>query len=66
MSLNPATTPWYILYDGSSPDGRGTADYVVRTLDEKVARKHHDLCNASAYSTGYVDIITQYEIKRMH
>ena len=26
---------WYLLYDGSSPDGRGFAKYITRTIDKE-------------------------------
>lgn len=30
---------WYILYDGTSPDGRGDPVYLTRTTDPEIARK---------------------------
>ena len=55
----------YLLFDGSSPDGRGRADYIGRTTDAKVARKHFDKCKNDFYSTGKVIAVTDTEHKLM-
>jgi hypothetical protein len=55
MRAEPA---WFLLYEGSSPDGRGTAEYVGRTTDPVVARAHHAKVSSNPYSTGYVQRIT--------
>lgn len=49
---------WYLLYDGSSADGRGTPRYIGRTLDIGVAMDHYEKCESSPYCTGKVIIIT--------
>lgn len=54
----------YLLYDGDSPDGRGSAKYIGRTNDKEKALKHYESCK-SPYSTGYVDIITDTKNVRM-
>ena len=49
---------WFLLFDGSSPDGRGFSHYVGRTQDKKVARQHFDRCESSPYCTGGVRFAT--------
>ena len=49
---------WYLLYDGSSPDGRGAGNYIGRTTDKKVAKAHFKKCAEDPYSTGGVTIVT--------
>lgn len=49
---------WYLLYDGSSADGRGTPRYIGRTLDKVVAERHYKKCENDPYCTGKVIIIT--------
>ena len=53
--------PWYILYGGSSVDGRGPGKYVGRTIDVFVAARHYIKISKSPYSTGYVEVITDDE-----
>ena len=48
---------WYLLFDGSSPDGRGNPNYIGRTTDKKKAVAHYKKCK-SPYSTGKVIIVT--------
>jgi len=49
---------WYLLFDGDSPDGRGTPAYAGRTLDVKKAMAHHQKCKADPYCTGYTVIVS--------
>ena len=49
---------WYLLYDGSSPDGRGDAKYIGRTVIKKEAERHHEKTRKNPYSTGYVMAVT--------
>ena len=62
---NPHTCKWYLMYDGSSPDGRGSAKYVARTLSKEHAEEFYNSNKENPYWTGYVDIITNYDIVRM-
>lgn len=48
---------WFLLYDGSSPDGRGHPEFVGRTTDPKEAKAHWEKCQ-NPYSTGKVVIVT--------
>lgn len=48
---------WFLLYGGSSADGRGPGRYEGRTDDPEVARAHHEKIRANPYTTGYVQII---------
>lgn len=49
---------WFLLYDGSSPDGLGANKYVGRTTDKEVAREHFKKCYENPYSTGSVITVT--------
>ena len=55
---------WYLLFDGSSADGRGQGRYIGRTTDKEAARKHYMKCAKDPYSTGRVDIVTDTKIER--
>ena len=48
----------YVLYDGSSCDGRGNPYYIGRTKDKKVAKAHFNKCKKNPYSIGEVRIMT--------
>jgi hypothetical protein len=65
MKPNPCTSTWYLLYDGSSTDGRGSAKFIGRTLSEEFAKKHNEECKSSPYSFGYVEVVTNYNLTRM-
>jgi hypothetical protein len=45
---------WYILYDGSSVDGRGNSDFYKRTTDKQEAIEHWEKCRNDPYFTGKV------------
>lgn len=47
---------WYLLFDGSSPDGRGYPKFVGRTTNKAEAKKHHEKVSRDPYSTGMVMI----------
>ncbi len=49
---------WYLLYGGSSEDGRGPGKYIGRTTESDVAFKHARECASDPYSTGYVIALT--------
>ena len=49
---------WYLLYSGSSEDGRGYPQYTGRTLSKEVAYKHYLEVSKSPYSFGRVIIIS--------
>lgn len=48
---------WYLLYDGSSVDGRGDPTYKGRTKSKKKAIKHFKEVKSSPYSCGRVVIV---------
>ncbi len=54
---------WFLLFDGSSPDGRGYPDYIGRTTNRKEAHKHYRLCKDNPYSTGCVKVATDTEYR---
>lgn len=58
------TETWYLLFGGSSPDGRGEGGYVGRTIDKKLAFKHFNRISKDPYSTGYVTVITDTSVHR--
>ena len=47
----------YLLFDGTSVDGRGHASYTGRTTNPVKALNHYQRC-MNPYSTGYVIILT--------
>jgi hypothetical protein len=49
---------WFLLFSGSSPDGRGNPHYSKRTTDKAEARRHYERCKKDPYSVGKVQIIT--------
>ena len=55
------TETWYLLYGGSSGDGRGDGEYVGRTCNISVAARHYREISKNPYSTGYVTVITDEE-----
>ena len=54
--------PWFLLYDGTSVDGRGNPHYAGRTLDIKVAKAHLRKCMRDPYSIGNVRVVTDESI----
>jgi hypothetical protein len=61
---NSNSTPcsaWFVLYDGSSPDGRGQGQFCGRTTDPHKALEHFKECKSNPYSTGSVLIVTDKE-----
>lgn len=52
------TETWFLLFDGSSPDGRGPGQYIGRTTDVKAATWHFRKVDGDPYSTGYVLIVS--------
>lgn len=55
---------WYLLFDGSSPDGRGELDYKGRTTHKNVAKKHFEKVEGNPYSTGKVMIANDFQFRR--
>ena len=49
---------WYILYGGTSVDGRGDEVFVERTTNYKKAKKHLKRNAKNPYFLGSVDVIT--------
>lgn len=50
---------WFLLYGGTSCDGRGQPTYVGRTTCPKKALKHQQMLEkGSPYSLGHVEAIT--------
>lgn len=45
---------WFLLFDGSSPDGLGTPKYKGRTGDPLTAMEHLSKVANDGYSTGEV------------
>lgn len=55
---------WYLLFDGSSEDGRGEPKYIGRTTSKEIAKKHFMKVNRSPYSTGKVMIADDFSFSR--
>ena len=55
---------WFLLYDGSSADGRGPGRYYGRTTSAKKAKQHFEEVYNDPYSTGYVMIISDKKEER--
>jgi hypothetical protein len=55
---------WYLMFDGSSPDGRGNAEFIGRTEDAEISWKHYAKCCDDPYSTGYVLRVTDSVCER--
>lgn len=55
---------WYLLFDGSSPDGIGDPDYIGRTTHKEIAFKHFKEAADNPYSTGKVMIANDFKFKR--
>ncbi len=53
---------WFLLYDGTSVDGTGPGEYVGRTTDVNVAKKHWKKTTESPYCTGKVVIVTDTKV----
>ncbi len=49
---------WFLLFDGSSPDGRGHAEFIGRTENSNKARDHYNQCKRNWHSNGYVQVVT--------
>ena len=52
---------WYLLFDGNSPDGRGEPEFISRTTNKYLARKHYEECSNNPYSIGEVWYVTDKE-----
>ncbi len=50
--------PWFILYEGSSVDGRGHPNYFKRTLLVDEASEFLRLNEKDPYSISKVDVVT--------
>lgn len=55
---------WYVLYGGTSTDGRGSPEFVCRTTNGFEAFRWFNNQTANPYSIGCVDIISDTGIKR--
>lgn len=53
----------FILYGGSSADGRGEGDFESRTADPKVAYDHWRTIKGDPYSTGCVQVLTDQGVE---
>jgi hypothetical protein len=51
----------FLLYDGTSVDGRGSGTYCGCTTNKVVAKRHWDKCKKNPYSTGRVLALTATE-----
>jgi hypothetical protein len=65
MTNEPMPT-WFLLYGGTSVDGRGPGQYQGRTTDRAVARRHWDQTRKAPYSVGYVQAVTDSTTRRIN
>jgi hypothetical protein len=49
---------WFLLYGGTSADGRGFPKFQGRTTDPQLAFNHYTSCQKDTYSCGKVVIVT--------
>lgn len=54
----------YMMFDGSSADGRGSGKYTGYTRDKSKAFKHF-METQNPYSTGHVDVLTNRALIRI-
>lgn len=54
---------WFLLFGGSSPDGRGEPKFIERTTNKRKAKSHYKKCEKDPYSTGQVMIVTDGELE---
>lgn len=59
------TETWYLLFGGSSADGRGPGEYQGRTTDREIALRHFKECKNNPYSVGYVLVVTDDRCNHM-
>jgi hypothetical protein len=52
---------WYLIYEGSSPDGRGSPAFSYRTTDRARALNSLKEMRDNPYSNGYVIMVTDEE-----
>lgn len=62
--MSPEPT-WFLLYGGTSVDGRGPGTYQGRTTDAALARRHYEQCRRDPYSCGYVMAATDQACWRL-
>ena len=58
------TETWYLLFGGTSIDGRGGGEYIGRTTSKDVAHGHYLGCLKDPYSIGSVQIVTDIKTER--
>lgn len=58
---------WYLLFGGTSEDGRGTSVYKSRTVNADMALTFYqrEIKAAGSYSVGKVEKVTDRTIERM-
>jgi len=54
-----STVPWYLLYKGTSQDGRGHPSYAGRTQDPATARAFLTQERKSLYTISHVLVVTE-------
>lgn len=55
----------YLLYDGTSEDGRGNGKFYKSTKDKKEALKHYKAVKKDPYSIGSVWVLTSSSLDRI-
>lgn len=57
---------WFILYDGTSVDGKEGGHYCGRTIDKEVAKQHYKNCLANPHNTGGVVAYTATKVVHIY
>lgn len=59
------TPDWFVIMDGSSPDGRGDSRFVCRTTDAGLVRAFLKKNQDNPYWTGFVLVIRDRGIENV-
>lgn len=54
---------WYLLFDGTSVDGRGDGKFFKRTTHKGEAYNHYKKIKKSPYSTGKVMLVNDFDFR---
>lgn len=54
-------TTVYLLFDGTSVDGRGEPEYAGKTTHIKIAKAHFEKCRKNPYSIGRVMVANDFK-----
>lgn len=61
-----AEPSWYLVFTGSSVDGRGIPEFRWRTTDKEEALKFFRTCVSTPYDFGHIAEVTDKTYTRIH